>query len=314
MSSIIYTTYGLLPSRFGSLEVTFATFSDYADPYSSRVRNSWHMEGHYILAAELLRPGDTFIDAGANIGTFAFPVAKLSGSEGILVEALPENCDLLRAAAIRNGDASISIVNAAVGGEEGEIFIAGSSAYAKTSNTAEGGGIRVKQVPLSTLLEHYNPLSPRLLKIDVEGSELETFEGARDLLASRRIPYIIYESNGPVCQHRNYSVRDLRRALSQLGYEIFTIVGRTLVPTDDEEFQFLGNADLFATMEGIPEKISFEVAKLSNDRKIKSVVHTLTNMPPQYRDFILNELELAPDEIKHSTEVRQAMMSTKDTV
>lgn len=291
-SDYVFTTYPLATDRLPVSDVTFATNRKNLDRYSVRVRNDWTMEAHYQLAATLLKAGDWFIDAGANIGTFAFPVARITGAYGLLAEALPANCDLLRAACPRNPGADVRIVNAAVGRQRGEIFISGSSAYAKTNQ--DDVGDRIRMLPLSDLVEQAPGGEVALIKMDIEGSELDAFLGAEALLKSKRVPNIIFESNGPVSVENGYSVRDLRKVLSRNGYALYTIVGHTLVPTGDDDFQFAGNTDILASSEPVSRIGKFRVGDLAEDRIIAFVVRALTTMPPQYRTFMLAELAYAP--------------------
>jgi FkbM family methyltransferase len=79
-------------------------------------------------------------------------------------------------------------------------------------------------VKVSTLDAELGELQPRVVKIDVEGAELEVLEGARGLL-SRARPIVIFEhvaSAAALYGHPPGAVWDL---LDELGYETFTVLG-----------------------------------------------------------------------------------------
>jgi FkbM family methyltransferase len=80
------------------------------------------------------------------------------------------------------------------------------------------------EVELSTLDAELAEWSPRLLKIDVEGAELEVVRGGRELLARCR-PYVIFEHVADAAALYGSTSRELWDVFSELGYEVFTITG-----------------------------------------------------------------------------------------
>lgn len=79
-------------------------------------------------------------------------------------------------------------------------------------------------VKVSTLDAEIGEMQPRVVKIDVEGAELEVLEGARGLLAHAR-PLVIFEhvaSAAALYGHPPGAVWDL---LDELGYETFSVLG-----------------------------------------------------------------------------------------
>ena len=79
-------------------------------------------------------------------------------------------------------------------------------------------------VTVSTLDAELGELRPRVVKIDVEGAELEVLQGARRLLTSAR-PLVIFEhvaAAAALYGHPPGAVWDL---LAELGYETFSVLG-----------------------------------------------------------------------------------------
>ncbi len=86
------------------------------------------------------------------------------------------------------------------------------------------GHPRYIEVELSTLDAELAGSSPRLVKIDVEGAELEVVRGGRELLASSR-PYVVFEHVADAAALYGSTSEELWDALSELGYEVFTVTG-----------------------------------------------------------------------------------------
>ena len=146
-----------------------------------------------------LRPGMVFYDLGANIGFFSLLAARLVGDTGRVVafEADPELTQRLRQNIKRNAFASVSVEQKAVWSTSGGVLFA----RADISQTPDLGVGHVTDSPAagsvsiaSVSLDDYTRTAPRpdFIKCDVEGSELEVFRGAHQLLRSKR-PAVLCE-------------------------------------------------------------------------------------------------------------------------
>jgi FkbM family methyltransferase len=128
-----------------------------------------------------LRPGDTFVDVGANVGLFAVLGGRRVGANGtvVAVEPHPRVHAYLRENLALNGLQHVQAHQVAVGAEAGQAFL--SDRHADDQNAlASDGTVAVSVVPLDTLLRDVGPI--RLLKIDVEGHELAVLRGASAVL------------------------------------------------------------------------------------------------------------------------------------
>jgi FkbM family methyltransferase len=88
----------------------------------------------------------------------------------------------------------------------------------------ERGDPELIDVQVSTLDEELADVAPAVLKIDVEGAELEVLEGGRELLARAR-PLVIFEHVTSAAAIYDGPVTAPWDLLAELGYEVFAVTG-----------------------------------------------------------------------------------------
>ncbi|MEU8780848.1 FkbM family methyltransferase [Streptomyces sp. NPDC048637] len=141
-----------------------------------------------------LRPGDTYIDVGANVGYFSLLAAQLVGEEGrvVAVEASPTfHRGILRHVGI-NGLTNVRAVHTAVSDERKTVtlILASSSNMGAASIVPYGGpaeaAMEVEAAPLPEILDPEEIASARVIKIDVEGAEGSVIRGLAPLLDKLR--------------------------------------------------------------------------------------------------------------------------------
>lgn len=144
-----------------------------------------------------LRPGDLFVDVGANIGAYTVLAAKVAGANAIAFEPDPTTYGHLRANIAANDLAStVEARREAVGAAAGELtFTAGLDAVnhvvAGHEHIAD-----VQRVPVVTLDGVLANRLPTMMKIDVEGFETEVINGGRNTIANPALRAIVIELNG----------------------------------------------------------------------------------------------------------------------
>ncbi len=79
-------------------------------------------------------------------------------------------------------------------------------------------------VKVSTLDAEIGDLTPRVIKIDVEGAELAVIEGGRSLLSQAR-PMVIFEHVAVAAALYGAATEALWDLLRELDYEIFSVTG-----------------------------------------------------------------------------------------
>lgn len=132
-----------------------------------------------------LRPSDTFVDVGANIGCITALASRLVGPRGtvIAIEPSPAIIAALQETVATNDLLNVRIVTAAVSDRDHELplFAGPSSNLGKTATVAHRGSVReqgrVRAAPLGSLLTREQLAAARLIKIDVEGAEDRALAG-----------------------------------------------------------------------------------------------------------------------------------------
>ena len=161
-------------------------------------------EAELALLCPLLRPGDTVLDIGANIGAHAIPFAAAVGPTGRVhaFEPQPLLHGLLCANAALNDATAIRPHRLAVGESAGELALpevdwtqpnlASALSLADASPAPAGAEETVPVVRIDEMLSGLKGL--RLVKADVEGMELAALRGAEALIRQHR-PLVYVEIN-----------------------------------------------------------------------------------------------------------------------
>lgn len=169
-----------------------------------------------------LRRGDLFVDVGANVGVYSLWASEIDGVDVLAFEPstgthvrTTENVEL-------NGLSDrIRVVRKAVGAERGVArFTTGLDAI---NQIADGDVGPTELVDVTTIDYELGLHVPAIIKIDVEGKELEVIRGGRQLI-SRYQPALVIEVNDPA---------GLSELLRELAYGFWSYDAElgTLVPT-----------------------------------------------------------------------------------
>lgn len=211
----------------------------------------------------LLRPGMTFIDIGANFGTYTLLGAEKVGKRGrvIAMEPAPTIAAMLNENVVMNGlFRHCTVLRCAAGATEGtqvlHQFATRQGSNTMLAHVAEvaqenyGETITSHEVVCRTLDSVATEMGLEridLLKIDVEGFEYEVLNGARGALAKFR-PTIILEWGTSFFVDRIDAAHQLYDLITGgLGYDLRRIEddGTTRAITFDE-LMALGHSDLLA--------------------------------------------------------------------
>jgi FkbM family methyltransferase len=179
------------------------------------------------LLSTVVKPGDTVIDAGANIGTHALAFSKMVGPDGRVLAFEPQSrlLKLLQENVERNL-CSVEIKQCALGAVAGTIPMADlppddqpfNFGAVPLSAPAPSGG-QTTVVTIDSL-----GLNPSLIKIDVEGMESDVIRGAIETI-KRCEPVIYLECNGD-------DTSAVAIVLAEIGYRAYWSIGPYFNPNN----------------------------------------------------------------------------------
>jgi FkbM family methyltransferase len=163
-----------------------------------------------------LRAGDVVYDVGANVGFLSLVAATLVGPAGRVVawEPVPSSAEAARRNAAVNGLDWISVREGAVGAQPGlrTLLEVDEESWSHLADRGRHPRTRaersVRVEALDGLVASGELPPPRLVKIDVEGSEVAVLPGMRRILEEHR-PDLVIELHGT-----NAEVADLLEPLS----------------------------------------------------------------------------------------------------
>ena len=179
---------------------------------------------------QLVRPGDTVLDIGAQLGYFSLHVARLVSSAGRVYCFEPDPRAFARLSqAIRLSRIDwIKTFQTALSAREGtmDFYLSptlGWSTGVKNSHLEHLQQVSTRTAPLDLLVGQGEiPSRIRLAKIDVEGFEMEVLRGMRNVLATSR-PILVLEINTQMLHAQGTSPSEIVRFLESFEYRVSRI-------------------------------------------------------------------------------------------
>lgn len=176
----------------------------------------------------LLTPEDTFIDAGANAGSYTLLAAGVRGASSIAIEPVPATFSILSAnISLNNLEGSVTPMNAGAGAVKGTLKFSAhedTTNHVLADNETSATAISVPIITIDSL-----GVKPTLIKIDVEGFETEVLRGMSATLDDATLKAIIIELNGSGGRY-GFNERDIHDLLLSKGFLpfIYNPIGRKL--------------------------------------------------------------------------------------
>jgi FkbM family methyltransferase len=166
---------------------------------------------------QLLKPGDVVVEVGANIGGHTVHLSQLVGTGGAVLAFEPQRIvfQTLCANMAVNSITNAHCCHMAVGRETGFITVPFLD-YSQPNNfggIALGNATRGERVAQTTL-DNVVLERCRLIKVDVEGMEIDVLQGGDRTIAKLR-PFLYVEND------RKDRSDALIRYIDSLGYEMF---------------------------------------------------------------------------------------------
>ena len=181
------------------------------------------------ICSQLLRPGDTALDIGANIGIVTLWMSRLVGGRGAIhaFEPNPRLQRILNDTLVKNGVRNVSVHGYALGASSETLPLRiprsnmGAASLVRNENNESAEVVEVPVLPLSEVVRDLKIKSIGLMKMDVEGFEAAVLRGGRQVLHEMQPPAILFELNEPT----SGSIGDLPviKILRDHGYGFFAI-------------------------------------------------------------------------------------------
>jgi FkbM family methyltransferase len=213
-------TIGAVARRLGRPELLAALYAGARQELHEEIAIS-------AVLASTLRGDATYVDLGTNRGQILREAVRVAPrGRHIAFEPIPA-----LAAALTRAFPDVECRQAALGARPGTArfchfrSLDGWSGLQRSPEISdERGDPEYITVNVSTLDAEIGDLMPRVLKIDVEGAELDVVEGGRSLLAHAR-PLVIFEHLAEAAALYGASPEALWDLFTELNYEIFSVTG-----------------------------------------------------------------------------------------
>jgi FkbM family methyltransferase len=174
-----------------------------------------------------VRAGATVYDIGANVGFYTLLASRLVGPSGqvFAFEPAPGNCRLLRKHLEMNGVSNVSLIEKAVFSSNGEGHF-NCSANRSMGHLDASGTLSVPTVTIDAFAFDQTMPGPEVIKIDVEGAELEVLTGACQTIRHYR-PVIL------LATHSETLHRECCRFLVDHGFVVGSVDVRPIGKSDE---------------------------------------------------------------------------------
>ncbi|MCC9596342.1 MULTISPECIES: FkbM family methyltransferase [unclassified Rubrivivax] len=218
-------TEGLVDARLRSGEVFQVPAHDYAGARLA-LTGQWEPTVTAVIR-HLLRPGDVFVDVGANFGYYSIAAARWVGPQGrvFAFECAPRALGLLKTNVALNRCAdTVRVQDCGLSDESGEMRFFQSrldTGWSSLDPIPDAEELRVS----IRRLDELDLAGPdiRLVKIDVEGGEAKVLRGMQAVFARGSRPFVIAEITPRFKARGGAAPLDTFAYLGEFGYEALRI-------------------------------------------------------------------------------------------
>lgn len=174
-----------------------------------------------LFMRRYLRPGDGFIDVGANVGVYTLYAAALVGRCARIesFEPAPKAVRRLRENLKLNGLENVRVCETAVAAESGVVSFTVNDDTINRITQGDPPRLKTVEAQCVRLDDILGADAYAMAKIDVEGAEPLALRGAERLLRTANPPVWLLEMNGELRRY-GFTEEDLRDWLAERGYDL----------------------------------------------------------------------------------------------
>jgi FkbM family methyltransferase len=189
----------------------------------------WDVPCLVLIRRWISQNSDTiFFDIGANHGQFSLVVSQWLDSINKKVYAFephPNNLNVLQENLERNRCSNVEVVDRALAASNGFMTLYGENVTASLQSVDDGRQENVVRVETLDKYCHQVGIIPNIIKIDVEGAELDVLKGGINTLTGNHENIkIIYEMHTFMWEEEDYDIV-LIDLIKSYGLNIFTLDG-----------------------------------------------------------------------------------------
>ena len=228
ISNFIYKLFSILPisTKVRILDkIDLSTHLDYKIPIPIKIHSSWSYYRRNCCRKEpetvdwlenTLREDDVFLDIGANVGAYSYIAASIMSKGSVLCvepsfSTFKTLCDnILHLEESFKDVAFIPFYNA-LGDKECMIdfnFSSISSGAGRHGGDSYEASLKTTAIKLDTLIKQFELPNPTVVKIDVDGPELNVIQGAYETFTGKSVRSVLIEvdnENSEGVNHLMYS-------------------------------------------------------------------------------------------------------------
>lgn len=249
-----------------------------------------------------LNQGDVVLDIGANIGYYSILASKLVGKKGKVYafEPDPQNIKLLYKNIKLNNCSNVIVIEAALGSKKGELRLIqdlSNPGESKLSEKNMGNSVMVKVLTLDQFVNSEKIKKIDLIKVDVEGSELDVLKGSIKTLKLNKSLKLFIECNPQALKTFNQDKIALTAYLRGMDFELEQIIdeGKRKIWKYSEEnllnvLKQTGYTNIIAFKNNVFEtkpKVSVLMAAYNAENYIESTIESVLNQTYKNFEFII---------------------------
>jgi len=194
--------------------------------------------GTHLLMQRLLKPGDVFIDVGANVGLHTLAAARAMQGLGRIVAfepCEPTKCLLEKTVGLNGFSGIVDIHQAAVSSRTGrqQLLLGATSDHHGLSSVPRPADMHRAPVDVYCVtLDEFTASNPvvTLIRIDAHGAELDVLDGSRSLIRQNEDVALMVKFGPAHLRRAGHTTRDWLSRFEALGLAHRVIDNETGVP------------------------------------------------------------------------------------